>query len=86
MCLDDFYVVSLTIASWDLSQVTESVDVKLELQFWEKLCATVHRLCDLSPLLHKKSAPLELIRAIFGEMMRFDKLCCAVRVDIISSE
>lgn len=84
--MDDFHVVSLKIASWDLRQVTESVDVKLELQFWKKLCATVHRLRDLSSLLHKTSAPLELIRAIFGEIMRFDKLCCAVRVDIISSK
>lgn len=33
MCSGDFHVVSLTTASWDLSQVTESVDVKPELPF-----------------------------------------------------
>lgn len=40
---------------------------------------------DLSSPL-RRTPPPELIRAIFGETMNFDKLYCAVRVDEISSK
>ncbi len=55
----------------------------------KKLHATADGLLYLifTPFLQKSLIPSsQLIRAIFGEMMSFDMLCCDVRVDKLSSK
>lgn len=65
-----FMLFPFATASWDLSQVTETVDVKLHLQFVSnKMCVTVQRLSGLASPLHKKSHLLSLVYKSFSALV-----------------